>query len=264
MRIAKFIAMFGVVAAFGVAFVPQAAHALSALCSAAAAATATASPTPSPGFVVGVAFAAPGANPTLTLPSAGSTPVAAGDCMALLTASSTNPPLLTTSANFQGTSEASIATAVWTTGSFFYTYTHYVTPQDIATGHLTLTGVGSGGPVCAAFYRHVTCGYDAVAAQTANNGTAPAPGAATSTINGDLDVVGVIGNPQAGVEVYTPGSGYTNDVFLSGVNATSFGCAIDHLVQSTAGATTPGASTWTNITQWGAVHWFMQNIGGTK
>lgn len=59
---------------------------------------------------------------------------------------------------------------------------------------------------------------------------------------------------------YTPATGYTNDVHF---DDGTVGCAIDHKVQSTAAATSP-ASTWTNATNWGITHWFMQNLGGTK
>ena len=230
----------------------------------------TASPTasPSPAFITGYAFAAPTANATLTVPTGGATPAVAGDCL-VVTLDSTNSTVGLTigTSTLNGFAVQSTSSGVnWTSGHNQYSFTVPVTPQAVTAGRYTLTGVAQNFGVCAAYYRHVACGYtDAAATQTNGVTTAPTAGSATSTINGDLDVfTTVLNTSSASAEAYTPPSGYTNDEFKAPVNATSTGCSIDHLVQSTAGATTPGAASVTNISAWGAVHYFLQNLGGAK
>lgn len=236
-------------------------------------ATATPSPVPTPLLITAVATLAPGSNPTPAIPVG----VQAGDCVVISAEVNSqqasggvifSPPAAT------NTNNNDLWTHVWSGFAFFtpnsqfgYASTRYISPSDIAIGHLTLNGFATNNAVCMAYFRHVTCsGFDSVSTNNNNSNTAsthPQPNSITTTKDGDLILsVGVL-NGSTG-DTYAAGTGATNAAYQPPVTGTADGCWADYTIQTTAGAFQPGTATLNNSRNWGAMQFALQNINGTK
>lgn len=227
MRIFRYVVVLGLVALFVAVFVaPQAAHALSALCSGSSGPTCAPTATPTPAVSVSAHCGASGSSPSCTLTGA-----APGDTVIanLPTPATINNPL----------NWAPLIITTFT-GGIHNVYWHVITPQEGTSPTISaFTGGTSSCLAMAAFRGLMPPSPDPIGTNKNIAASTTYTFNAFTTINNDTLAIAMTAFGGGPNSISSEPAGYTAAQETSATAAT-FGCSIAYKVKATAGAETPG------------------------